>query len=147
MVNSCIQLNRKIRPKQKSLPQIWKIRKPPLPAGFAPEVRFNPENQLAGLEHGYFAGEKRLYLVGKNGFFVIDVSCTTNFWRLGIRMARVQCYQYRKPFPRMLAEIGIYRTKTLFGLPPSTRLSQTPFRIPTSSARIVGRCSRPMICG
>lgn len=46
-------------------------------AGFAPEVRFNPENKLAGLEHGYFAGDKRLYLVGKNGFFVVDVSEST----------------------------------------------------------------------
>jgi hypothetical protein len=43
-------------------------------AGLPKEVRFNPDGKLTGLEHAYFGGEHSLYLVGKNGFFVVDVS-------------------------------------------------------------------------
>ncbi len=35
--------------------------------------RFNPDGRLDGLEHGYFAGPERLYLVGRQGFFVVNV--------------------------------------------------------------------------
>jgi len=41
--------------------------------GLPPVTRFNPEGQLTGLEHGYFAGARHLYLVGRNGLFVVDV--------------------------------------------------------------------------
>jgi hypothetical protein len=45
--------------------------------GLPPVTRFNPEGKLTGLEHGYFAGAKQLYLVGRNGLFVLDVSDPT----------------------------------------------------------------------
>jgi hypothetical protein len=45
--------------------------------GLPSATRFNPDGKLTGLEHGYFAGAKQLYLVGKNGLFVVDVSDPT----------------------------------------------------------------------